>query len=91
MIGGNAPGLMPVRLLPKPLAAFPWEVLTGVALLALAAVLVAVAVARHRPRLAWPAIWLVAGAVMAFVFGPVYGLAVALLALAPAPGHTWRS
>ncbi len=43
----------------------------------------------HRARLAWAAIWVLAGALVALIFGAIYGLIAAVLALAPPPGRTW--
>jgi hypothetical protein len=76
---------------PTTQAAVSWDVWIAVALLVGAAALIAAAVIRRRPVYVWPAIWLLAGALFAYVLGPIYGLAAALLALAPAPGRTWRS
>jgi hypothetical protein len=91
MIGARASGLTSVNPAFAPLAAVSWDVWTAVALAAVAAALIAAAVSRRRAALAWPAIWLLAGALFAVVFGAVYGLAAGLLALAPRPGGTWGS
>jgi hypothetical protein len=66
--------------------------LLAIALVAVAAGLTTAAVRdpRRRVAFAWPAIWLFVAASVAYLAGPVYGIAAALLALAPAPGRTWR-